>query len=166
MCKSLISRKNQTYSVKVGISNLILNRLCTLSPFQGLVLLMRLFRGFTPPSVVCRTFGAFLLTTIISESSENSSEDLRIVSRLITHYCVQHRPTLHVLLQNTRHSSLFALTGWKLANNEVTVLSPSRHPLVTSHPAESQCNKREWWRVTSEISPKSPITTNCKWVNL
>ena len=41
------------------ISNLILNRLCTLSPFQGLVLLMHLFRGLTPPSVVCRPFGTF-----------------------------------------------------------------------------------------------------------
>ena len=46
------------------ISNLILNRLCTLSPFQGLVLLMFLYRGFfpsvrrrrrTPPSVFFRT---------------------------------------------------------------------------------------------------------------
>ena len=53
-------------------NNLILNRLCTLSPFQGLVLLMFLYRGFfpsvrrrrtTPPSVVYRAFGAYLSDT-------------------------------------------------------------------------------------------------------
>ena len=51
---------------------MILNRLCTLSPFQGLVLLMFLYRGFfpsvrrrrtTPPSVVYRAFGAYLPDT-------------------------------------------------------------------------------------------------------
>ena len=36
-----------------------LNKLHVLSPFQGLVLLMRLCRGLTPPSVVFRTFGAY-----------------------------------------------------------------------------------------------------------
>ena len=55
-------------------SNLILNRLCTLSPFQGLVLLMRLFRGLTPPSVVYRAFGAFPRTVILCYSfSETGS---------------------------------------------------------------------------------------------
>ena len=32
--------------------------------------------------------------------------------------------------------------------NEVTVLSPYRHPLVTSHPIESQWNKRKGDEVT------------------
>ena len=44
---------------------LFTKQLDVLSPFQGLVLLMRLFRGLTPPSVVYRAFGAFPRTAII-----------------------------------------------------------------------------------------------------
>ena len=43
---------------------LLLSTLYVLSPLRGLVLLMQLARGLTPPSVVCRAFGAFPRTAI------------------------------------------------------------------------------------------------------
>ena len=39
---------------------LLLNTLNVLPPFRGLVLLMRLSRGFHPPAVFFRTYGAYL----------------------------------------------------------------------------------------------------------
>ena len=39
---------------------LLLNTLHVLSPFRGLVSLMRLSRGFSPPAVFFRTSGAYL----------------------------------------------------------------------------------------------------------
>ena len=44
--------------------------------------------------------------------------------------------------------SLLALTEQKKQGNGVTVLSPYRHPLVTTHQVESQCNKRKGDGVT------------------
>ncbi len=50
------------------LSKLLSNMLDILSPLQGLVLLTHLFRGFSPPSVVFRTFGAFPRTPIKQKS--------------------------------------------------------------------------------------------------
>ena len=49
---------------------LLLNTLHVLSPFRGLVLLMRLSRGFSPPAVFFRTSGAYL--------ADSNSEELGV----------------------------------------------------------------------------------------
>ncbi|MBR4517142.1 MAG: hypothetical protein IKO60_07085, partial [Bacteroidaceae bacterium] len=52
------------------LSMLLLNTLHVLSPFRGLVLLMRLSRGFSPPAVFFRTSGAYL--------ADSNSEELGV----------------------------------------------------------------------------------------
>ena len=63
-----------------------------------------------------------------------------------------HSTHLHFqLFHFSRHSSPFALTEWNWGGCRVTVPSPSRHPLITSHPVESQCNKWKGDEVTRKM---------------